>query len=221
MRASIDHVINKPQEPIRRRRSPAERALEIALAAESLALEDGLAALTLRGLGARVGVASSLIAHYEVSTESLVARTFRILAEREITEVTAIVDAQHSPTDRLRALVDAVADPARDDVAALWSDAWSLGRRNEALAEAARECMGAWQSLAERIVAGGVATGEFAGDAADAPHRVALLLFALVDATNAYALVDYRTAAERDQLIRRAVALAVAVPPERLTEPRG
>lgn len=206
-------MVNKAQPPARTRRSPAERALEIALAAQELALDDGLSALTLRGIGTRVGVASSLVAHYETSTDALVARTFRILADREIAEVTAIVRSASGPTARLRALVDAVSDPARDDVAALWSDAWSLGRRNAGLAAAARDCMAAWQTLATDVVADGVRTGEFT---TDSPEQVALLLFALVDATNAYGLVDYRTGAERDQLIRRAVARAVAVPPERL-----
>jgi AcrR family transcriptional regulator len=213
MGVSIDHVVNSTQPPARTRRSPAERALEIARAAQELALDDGLSALTLRGIATRVGVASSLVAHYEPSTDALVARTFRILAERECTEVAAIVEAVDGPTARLRALVDSVSDPARDDVAALWSDAWSIGRRNEALAAAARECMASWQALAADIVADGVRAGEFA---AESPEQVALLLFALVDATNAYGLVDYRTGAERDQLIRRAVARAVTVPPDRL-----
>jgi hypothetical protein len=73
--------------------------------------------------------------------------------------------------------------------------------------------MASWQALAADIVADGVRAGEFS---AESPEQVALLLFALVDATNAYSLVDYRTRAERDQLIRLAVARAVAVPPDRL-----
>nr|WP_253257413.1 TetR family transcriptional regulator [Arthrobacter sp. Hiyo1] len=47
------------------RKTPAERAAEIAEAAKEIALEQGLSAITLRNVAARVGVASGLVAHYQ------------------------------------------------------------------------------------------------------------------------------------------------------------
>jgi AcrR family transcriptional regulator len=228
MRAIVDHAINRRNrsdqirgesiivsttQPRQRRRSPTERAAEVQRTAQELALADGLSALTLRGIGQRMHVASSLVAHYEPSMDRLVASTFRILADREIDEVTALIEAAQDPVDELRALLDTVAEPDRDDVAALWSDAWSLGRRNEDLATAARDCMGRWQELATTIVRRGIETGEFHTDDVDG---VGVLLFALVDATNAYSLVDYRQPSERNRLIRRAMCRALALPPDRL-----
>ena len=58
------------------RKSPAERSAEIADAARQVALEHGLAAVTLRSIAARVGVAPALVAHYQPNMDALVASTF-------------------------------------------------------------------------------------------------------------------------------------------------
>ena len=58
------------------RKSPAESSAEIADAARLVALEHGLAAVTLRSVAARVGVAPALVAHYQPNMDVLVAQTF-------------------------------------------------------------------------------------------------------------------------------------------------
>jgi hypothetical protein len=71
-------------------------------------------------------------------------------------------------------------------------------------------CLDAWQGVASSIVAAGHASGAFpSGD----PEHVGLVLFALIDATNAYSRVAYRTDAERSALIRTAVASALGLAP--------
>ncbi|MFJ3384718.1 MULTISPECIES: TetR/AcrR family transcriptional regulator [unclassified Curtobacterium] len=197
----------------RRRLSAAERLAQIDAAAVSIARTDGLAGVTLRAVAASVGVAPSLVAHYRPSMESLVADTFRTIAAAEVAEVASVVGAEPAPVAGLAALLHAVNDPARDDVAAVWSDAWSIGRGNPELADAARSVMDDWQGLARSVVASGVADGSMH---TDDPERVALLLFALVDAANGYALVDYRSRAERDDLVVTAIAAAVGLAPVRL-----
>ncbi|MCJ1715185.1 TetR family transcriptional regulator C-terminal domain-containing protein [Curtobacterium sp. VKM Ac-2922] len=200
--------------PPRRRLSPEERSAQIDAAAVALARADGLAGLTLRTVAASVGVAPSLVAHYRPAIKALVADTFRTVATDEVAEVRQVVIAEHDPVDRLRALLAAVNDPRRDDVGTIWADAWSIGRSNPQLADAARAVMGAWQELASQVVADGVAAGSMH---TDDPDRVAFLLFALVDAANGYALVGHRSRAERDDLVVRTVAGAVGLPAERLT----
>lgn len=200
--------------PARRRLSPDERSAQIDAAAVALARADGLAGLTLRSVAAAIGVAPSLVAHYRPAMESLVADTFRTVATTEVAEVTQAVRAAPDPVGQLAALLAAVNDPARDDVGTIWADAWSIGRTNEPLADAARAVMDAWQALASQVVADGVAAGVMR---TDDPDRVAFLLFALVDAANGYALVDHRSRAERDDLVLRTVAAAVGLPRERLT----
>lgn len=182
-----------------RRRDPAERALEVRNAARAIALTRGLAAISLRSLAAHCGVTAPLIAHYEPNMDALVANTFSAIAEQEISDVTRHAQTPTEPVEQFRALLDALADPSRDNVGEVWCDAWSVGRRNDALATAARQSMDSWIALATTIIQSGQDRGQFA-DAR--PERAALVLFALVDATAAYQLVSYRSRHEREALVR-------------------
>ena len=58
------------------RRPPAERRAELAASARAVALDEGLAAVTLRAVAARAGVTPALVAHYHESMDALVAETF-------------------------------------------------------------------------------------------------------------------------------------------------
>ena len=184
---------------VTRRRNAAERALEVRESAQEIALTRGLAAISLRSLAAHCGVTAPLIAHYEPSMDALVANTFLAIAEQEIAEVAAHAQSPSEPVEQLRALLNAIADPTRDNVGEVWCDAWSLGRTNEPLAKAARESMDSWHALATSIIRNGQAVGQFR-DAR--PEQAALVLFALVDATAAYQLVSYRSRHERESLVR-------------------
>ena len=148
-----------PTTPTRRRLSPAEREAQITEAAAAVARADGLTAVTLRGVATAVGVAPSLVAHYRPSMDELVGDTFRSIASAEVSEVARLVADEGDPVAQLAVLVAAVTDPARDDVAVLWADAWSLGRTNDVLAAAARDVMDDWQRLATGVVADGVDAG--------------------------------------------------------------
>ncbi|GAA3341578.1 hypothetical protein GCM10017714_26130 [Curtobacterium pusillum] len=197
-----------PTTPARRRLSPAERESQIAAAAIEVARTEGLAAVTLRGVAGAIGVAPSLVAHYRPSMEDLVGGTFRTVASAEVADVRAIVGAATDPVARLATLLSCIADPARDDVAALWADAWSLGRTNTVLAAAARDVMDDWQSLATEVVVDGVRAGVMR---TDDPEEVGRLLFALVDATNGYALVGYLDRPAREGLVRSTIARSVGL----------
>jgi AcrR family transcriptional regulator len=202
-----------PTTPARRRLSPAEREAQIAAAAIAVARAEGLAGVTLRGVAGAIGVAPSLVAHYRPSMEDLVGKTFRTVAEGEVAEVRGIVLAAPDPVTQLGTLLACVADPARDDVATLWADAWSTGRTNAVLATAARDVMDDWQLLATEVVTAGVRSGVMR---TDDPDEVGRLLFALVDATNGYALVDYLDRPIREGLVRATVARAVGLDPHAL-----
>lgn len=204
-----------PTTPTRRRLSPAEREAQITDAAAAVARTDGLTAVTLRGVAAAVGVAPSLVAHYRPSMDELVGDTFRSIASTEVAEVARLVADEGDPVAQLAVLVAAVTDAARDDVAVLWADAWSLGRTNEVLAAAARDVMDSWQRLATDVVTAGVRAGVVR---AEDPAAIGRLLFALVDATNGYALVDYLDRATRDDLVRSTIARAVGLDAASLTD---
>ena len=184
------------------RKSPAERAAEVADAARDLALEHGLTAVTLRGVAARVGVTPALVAHYEPSMDALVAATFTSIVAAEIDELERLVTRVRTPTARLAALIDTLLDGTRDDVTVVWVEAWALGRRNEVLAASVREQMDAWQAVVEGIVEAGIASGEF--QATDAV-AVAWQVLGMIDGLNAQELVRWGDAGARGSLIGAAI----------------
>ncbi|NUU08144.1 TetR family transcriptional regulator C-terminal domain-containing protein [Leifsonia sp. C5G2] len=192
------------------RRPPAERRAELSAAARDLALADGLAAVTLRGVAARVGVASALVSHYHPAMDELVASAFTAVVGAELTEVRTLLAACDGATARLAALLGTLLDGSRDDVTLVWVEAWALGRRNEALAAAVREQMDAWQELILGILDEGVAVGEFT--VAD-PAQTAWQLLGMIDGLNAQALVRWGAGGDRAPALARAVEGMLGVPP--------
>lgn len=184
------------------RKSPQQREAEILDAARALALEGGLTAVTLRALAARIGVTPALIAHYRPSMDALVAETFTVIVDAELDEVAHLLVGSGTATDRLAALVGTLLDDERDDVTAVWVDAWSIGRRVEVIAAAIRSRMEEWQRLLREFIEEGVRAGEFSTDDADA---VAWQLLGMIDGLNAHALVRYRDASSRTRMVGRAL----------------
>ena len=184
------------------RKSPAERAAEIADAAHELALEQGLSAVTLRAVAARVDVAPALVAHYEPDMQALIASTFASIVAAELAEVDALIAGLPSPRERLAAMLATLLDGSRDDVTVIWVEAWAMGRRNEALAASVRDEMDAWQAMIRGVVEAGLASGEFE---TDDPAAASWQLLGMIDGLNAQALVRWGDAADRGSLISHAV----------------
>jgi AcrR family transcriptional regulator len=185
------------------RRAPEERRAAIADAARSVALAEGLAAVTLRSVAARAAVAPALVAHYaDGGMEALVAEAFARIVAAELAEVGALVREARSPRAALAAMIRTLAGGERDEVTAVWVEAWALGRRNDPLAAAVRAQMDAWQALVRDVVEAGVAAGEFrVADPAEAAWQV----LAMIDGTGAQGLVRWGAAGDRSDLLLRAV----------------
>jgi AcrR family transcriptional regulator len=191
------------------RKSPAERGAEIADAARAIALEDGLTALTLRSVAARVGVAPALVAHYQPSMDDLVASTFGAIVADEIVEVAGMIEALPTATEGIAAVVDTLLDGTRDEVTIVWVEAWTLGRRNDALAVTVRQQMDAWQDVVQGVIEAGVAAGEFeVADSASAAWQ----LLGMIDGLNAQALVRWNDESGRGSLIHRALEGMLGLP---------
>ncbi|WP_284976996.1 TetR family transcriptional regulator C-terminal domain-containing protein [Arthrobacter sp. efr-133-TYG-104] len=196
---------NTPRKPSSRK-APHERAQEITDAARAIALEEGLGAITLRGVAARIGVASGLIAHYEPSVEALVARIFGSIVSEEIAEVRSTLEVIAGPGARLGYLVETMLEAKRLDVTAVWVDAWTLGRRSELLAATVRSQMDAWQDVIRVVLDEGQAAGEFSMPDAQA---VAWQILGMVDGLNAQALVRWEGVPDRGTHLARAVEVMV------------
>lgn len=198
----------QPKHPTRK--APAVRSAEISEAARDLALEQGLSAITLRSVASRVGVASGLVAHYQPSVDLLVAGTFATIVAAETEDVAGMLVRLGSPSDRLAFLLDTLLDGSRLDVTAIWVDAWTLGRRNEALAGRVREQMDAWQALLQDVIEAGVAAGEFGTSDVES---VAWQVLGMVDGLNAQALVRWDGVNDRGTHLARAVEGMVGAAP--------
>lgn len=190
------------------RRAPAERRAEIAAAARAIALADGLHAVTLRAIAARASVTPALVAHYAPAMEELVATTFAGIVGDELAEVAQLVAAEEAPRDALRALIETLLSGTRDDVTAVWVEAWALGRRSDPLAAAVREQMDAWARLLREVIEVGAADGSFR---VEDPSAAAWQLLGMIDGLNAQALVRWGGAAERAELLLRATEAMLGV----------
>lgn len=191
------------------RKSPAVRSQEIRDAACSLARDGGLNALTLRAIAAEAGVSSGLVAHYQPAMDDLIAATFTTVVQAELREISQRAAAEPTATDSLRHVIATVLEPHRGDVTVVWLDAWSMGRRVDAVAAAARAEMEAWQDLIRGLLERGVDTGEFV---TDDPDAVAWHLVGMIDGLNAQSLVRYRDAGARARLIGHAIEHALGLP---------
>ncbi|MDN4477561.1 TetR family transcriptional regulator C-terminal domain-containing protein [Demequina sp. SYSU T00039] len=206
----------------RRRLPAAERRAQIAGAARAVALRDGLAAVTLRGVAAEAAVAPALVAHYSPSMEALVAETFAGIVAAELDEVRYL--AGGDAPDALDALLRTLLGGGREDVTAVWVEAWALGRRNAELAAAVRDQMDAWHVALVELLARGAADGSLT--VAD-PDAVAWHVLGMIDGLNAQALVRWRQDDARVALAARAVEAMVGLPrgavaaPERATVDAG
>lgn len=183
------------------RKPAAERRADITAAAIALALEEGLAGVTMRAVATRTGVAPALVAHYEPNMDELVTSTFRAIVGGELDELEMQLSPIASAAEKLDLLVSTLLDGSRDAVTHVWVDGWSLGRRNDTLAVGVRAEMDRWHAAITRILVDGSSTGEFSvrEGAADA---VAWQILGMIDGLNAHALVRWGRDANRPDLLR-------------------
>ncbi|WP_371031045.1 TetR/AcrR family transcriptional regulator [Pseudoclavibacter sp. JSM 162008] len=181
------------------RKPAAERRADITAAATALALEEGLAGVTMRAVANRIGVAPALVAHYEPNMDELVTSTFRAIVGGELDELEVELAPVGSASARLDLLVATLLDGSRDAVTHVWVDGWSIGRRNETLAEGVRAEMDRWHDAITRILVAGSATGEFR---VREPDAVAWQILGMIDGLNAHALVRWGRDADRPDLLR-------------------
>ncbi|CAI9388373.1 TetR/AcrR family transcriptional regulator [Microbacterium sp. T2.11-28] len=199
-----------PSRAPRTRKSPDERRAEVADAARAIALEQGLAAVTLRAVAARVGVAPGLVAHYAPSMDNLVADTFGDLVAAELHEVLTLVRREQPAPRRLGLLLETLLDGSRADITLVWVQAWAMGAGSDVLARRVRTEMDDWQAAIAAEISRGMDDGSLVpGDATG----IAWHLLAMIDGLSAHSLVRWNDRPDRLTLAARAVAGLLGVEP--------
>lgn len=192
------------------RRSAAERVAQISAAAQSLAREAGLSAVTLRAVATEVGVAPALVAHYAPSMDALVGDSFAAIVGDELREIEELARSRASASDALTAVLASLLDEGRAEVTLIWVQSWSLGGRNETLASRVREQMDAWRTFLAGVIDAGRGVGEFH---CDDPVAIAGQILGMVDGLNAHSLVAWQDASERTRLLLRSVEAMLDLAP--------
>jgi AcrR family transcriptional regulator len=169
-----------------KRKLPAERHGELLARAVEISHSEGLSAVTLRRVAADLSVTPGLVSHYFSSAEQLITAAFRSAAVADLAEARARVDAAPTALAKMDALMDYVLDDSSDDASALWLEAWSLGRRNAALAAEAKELTDDWLACIADIVGAGTRDGEFRVDDVDVAAR---RLLTMIDGLGAQKVV--------------------------------
>lgn len=197
-------------------RSSAHRVREIHAVAQRIALADGLAAVTARAIAAEMGVTASLVVHYERNMEDLVAKVFSQIVTNELTEVRALLAERSTPVERLRLLLTTLLTGGRDQMALVWVQSWAIGGRNEALADAVRSQMDAWEVFVMGLIEDGVRSGDFV---ASNPRAVAAQMLGTIDGLNAHSLIRWHSPHDRRELMARSVEPLLQLGAGVLTEP--
>lgn len=183
------------------RKSAGERRAEIADAAEMLAREAGLSAITMRAVAAQLGVAPTLVVHHVPSMDVLVADTFERIVAAELAEVSSSVQEVAEGGERLETLLRIVLDGTRTEVTQVWVESWVLGRKNPNLAERVRTQSTAWRACLAACIEDGVRAGVYrAGDT----EAVAGQLLGMIDGIGAHSLVGWHDDDHRVELMLRA-----------------
>lgn len=190
------------------RKTAAERQAEILGAAEAIARESGLSAITMRAVGTRIGITPTLVVHHVASMDQLVADTFTRIVQRELDEVSDFSASVPSAADQLEPTLATLLEGSRSEVTLVWVEAWALGRSNEPLADAVREQMDGWREFFASLIRAGVESGIYR---VTDPLAVAGQLLGMVDGLNAHSLVGWQDDANRTELLLRAArAMLVA-----------
>ena len=192
------------------RRSAAERVEQISSAAQSLAREAGLSAVTLRAVATEIGVAPALVAHYVPSMDALVGDTFAAVVGDELAEVEELARSRSGAAEALAAVLASLLDEGRAEVTLIWVQSWSLGGRNDALAGRVREQMDAWRTFLAGVIDDGRRAGAFR---CDDPGAIAAQILGMVDGLNAHSLVAWQDASERTRLLLRSVEAMLDLDP--------
>jgi AcrR family transcriptional regulator len=157
---------------------------EILRGAATVVSRKGFARTRVADVSAELGISAGLIFYHFDSKERLLSEAFAIASDRDLAALEAAIDGPGSYAERLRTVLR-LYQPSGD--AEGWSrdiDAWAEGLYTEEIREACRRNDIRWRTGLQRLVAEGVAAGEFhCENAQESALRIAVMLDGLAVAS--------------------------------------
>ena len=157
---------------------------EILRAAATVVSRKGFARTRVADVAAELGISAGLIFYHFDSKERLLSEAFVIASERDLAALEEAIAGPGPYVDRLRVVLR-LYQPTGD--AEGWSrdiDAWAEGLYTDEIREACRRNDIRWRGGLEKLVAEGVAAGEFHSDnAPETALRIAVMLDGLAVAS--------------------------------------
>jgi len=184
-----------------------ERRTEILETTCQVVIERGFAGTRISDVAKRLEVSSSLIHYHFDSKEQLLAEAFAHYARKDLAEMMSEVESSPNSVAQLEATIQNYVPEGSDDVEwMLWIDGWGEALRNPMMKKISQELDEQSAELLERVLAGGVESGEFVcGD----PRAAAMRLTALVDGL-AIQFAAHDGMMDRAQLIHHVRTVAAA-----------
>ena len=156
-----------------------ERRAEILEVTCQVVIERGFAGTRISDVAKRLEVSSSLIHYHFDSKEQLLAEAFAHYARNDLAEMEGEIAAAPTALAQLDRVIQNYVPEGSDDVEwMLWIDGWGEALRNPMMKKISQELDEQTSDLLERVLAGGVASGEFT---CASPTATAMRLTALVD----------------------------------------
>ena len=160
------------------------RREEILRAAATVVSRKGFARARVADVAAQLGISAGLIFYHFDSKERLLSEAFAMASERDLAAMEEAVSGPGTHVERLRTVLR-LYQPSGN--AEGWSrdiDAWAEGLYTEEIREVCRRNDARWRGGLQRLVAEGVAAGEFRTNSPqDAALRIAVVLDGLAVAS--------------------------------------
>lgn len=201
------------------------RREEILRAAATVVSRKGFARARVADVAAELGISPGLVFYHFDSKERLLSEAFVQASERDLAALNEAIDGPGSFVERLRVVLR-LYQPSGD--AEGWSrdiDAWAEGLYTDEIREVCRRNDSKWRAGLQRLIAEGVAAGEFrSADPQETALRIAVALDGLAVASQVRGTLSRNRAAQwADEHAARELGLpepGLAVPGQAQPEDR-
>ena len=186
------------------------RRRDIASAVERLVARKGMQAVTVRAVGAEAGFSSAIVGQYFKSKENLLTFTY-LSARRKATE--RVERALIANADIFSCIRECLPiDAAREAEWQVWFGFWGMATANKVLAEERQKGASEANSLFERVLQRGQATGELPPYVDCAAQATRLQVFVNGIASIVLQLPHRWPAAAQEKALRAEIDLITATP---------